>query len=105
MTLQRSYRDMLGEEWVIESIKTQKVEVAFTPGSAGQQSIQQIVIPRFTVRDRTLAVAISEESLTIETTAYRHYPDFRAVLRGCIRRRRSVPTPRRCSAHRNAIHR
>lgn len=80
MTLQRSCRDMLGEGWVIESIKTQKVEVALGPEGTGQQTIQQIVIPRFTVRNRTLAVAISEESLTIETTAYRHYPDFREVL-------------------------
>jgi uncharacterized protein (TIGR04255 family) len=80
MTLQRSFRDMLGEGWVIESIKTQTVEVAFGPGAAGQQNVQQVVLPRFTVRDRTLAVALSEESLTVETTKYRHYPDFRAVL-------------------------
>lgn len=79
MTLQRSFRDMLGDGWVIESIKAQRVDVAFAPAGGGQ-SVRQIVMPRFTVRNRTLAVAISEESLTIETTAYRHYPDFRAVL-------------------------
>jgi len=80
MTLQRSYRDMLGEGWVIESIKTKKVDVVLGLDGTSQQTVQQIVIPRFTMRNRTVAVAISDESVTIETTAYRHYPDFRTVL-------------------------
>lgn len=80
MPLQRSLRDLLGENWVIESHKVQQFGVALGPGAAGQQTFQEVVVPRFTVRDRTLAVALTGTSLTVETTAYRHYLEFRAVL-------------------------
>ncbi len=80
MAVQRSFRDLLGEGWVIESHKVQQIEAAFGPGSPGTQTIQTKVVPRFTVRDRTLSVAITDTSLTVETTRYRHYLDFRAVL-------------------------
>jgi uncharacterized protein (TIGR04255 family) len=36
------------------------------------------------VRDRTLAVAITEESLTIEATRYRHYPEFRETVASAV---------------------
>lgn len=78
---QRSFRDLLGETWVIESQKAQTLEVEFGRSGQTQQHLQERVVPRFTVRDRTLAVAVTEESLTVETTDYRHYPDFRAVLK------------------------
>jgi uncharacterized protein (TIGR04255 family) len=80
ITLQRSFRDLLGEGWVIESHKVQQLDVAFGPGAPGSQTVRETVVPRFTVRDRTLSVAITDASLTIETTKYRHYLDFRAVL-------------------------
>jgi len=80
MPLQRSFRDRLGDDWVIESHKIQQIEVAFGPGAPGGQTVQQTVVPRFTLRDRTLAVALTDSSLTVETTDYRHYLDFRAVL-------------------------
>jgi uncharacterized protein (TIGR04255 family) len=79
MPLQRSFRDLLGTDWVIESQRVQQLD-AFGPGGAGHQSVQQIVVPRFTLRDRTLAVAVTEGSLTVETTSYRHYGEFRGVL-------------------------
>ena len=80
MPVQRSFRDLLGDDWVIESHKVQQFEVAFGPGGPGGQTVQQTVVPRFTLRDRTLAVALTDSSLTVETTSYRHYLDFRAVL-------------------------
>jgi uncharacterized protein (TIGR04255 family) len=80
MPVQRAFRDKLGADWVIESFKTQKFDFAFGPVGQGQQSAQQVVVPRFTVRDRTTAVAISDESLTVETTSYRHYHQFREML-------------------------
>jgi uncharacterized protein (TIGR04255 family) len=80
MTVQRAFRDLLGEGWVIESHKVQQFEVALGPGVPGGQSVQRIVVPTFTVRDRTLSVALTDSSLTVETTNYRHYLDFRAVL-------------------------
>jgi uncharacterized protein (TIGR04255 family) len=80
MPLQRSFRDLLGEGWVIESHKIQQIEFAIGPGAPGAQAVQQTVVPRFTVRDRTLSVALTDSSLTVETTKYQHYLDFRAVL-------------------------
>ncbi|MGO8683676.1 MAG: TIGR04255 family protein [Thermoleophilia bacterium] len=80
MPLQRSFRDLLGDEWVIESHKIQQFEVALGPGAPGAQAVQETVVPRFTMRDRTLAVALTDSGVTVETTNYRHYPDFRTVL-------------------------
>lgn len=80
MPMQRAFREQLGSEWVIESQKVQQFDVAFAPGTPGSPSVRELVVPRFTVRDRTLSVAIAGASLTIETTNYRHYLDFRSVL-------------------------
>jgi uncharacterized protein (TIGR04255 family) len=84
MAAQRSLRDRLGDEWVIESLKTQRVQVEFDQAGSSKQHIDTEVVPRFTVRDRTLAVAVPQGSITIETTSYRRYPDFRAVLEGAF---------------------
>ncbi len=84
VTLQRAFRDLLGPHWVLESRKTQKVEIALGPGGAIAQPAQSQIVSRFTVRDRTRAVAITDESVTIETTAYTHYPVFRATLEKAI---------------------
>ncbi|NLG66008.1 MAG: TIGR04255 family protein [Actinobacteria bacterium] len=81
MPLQRSFRDLLGKDWVIESQRMPHLDVAFGLGGAGSQSVQQVVVPRFTLRDRTLAVAVTDASLTVETTNYCHYGEFRGVLR------------------------
>jgi len=80
MPAQRTFRDLLGEEWVIESMKMQSVEVQFGTRGEGQQRVQEHVVPRYTIRDRTLAVAVTDTTLTVETTSYRHYPQFREVL-------------------------
>ena len=80
MALQRSFRDRLGEDWVIESMQTQQISFAFGPEGPAEQQIKSVTVPRFTVRDRTLSIAITQESLTIETTNYLHYPQFRKVL-------------------------
>ncbi len=80
MNLQRSFRDLLGEGWVIESQKVQQVTLAVNTAGAVPQAMPMLTIPRFTVRDRTLAVAITEESMTIEATRYRHYPEFREIV-------------------------
>lgn len=80
ITLQRSFRDVLGESWVIETSKVQQLSVSIGPAGAVPQALPPVTIPRFTVRDRTLAVALTEESMTIEATQYRHYPDFRQIV-------------------------
>jgi uncharacterized protein (TIGR04255 family) len=85
MPLQRSFRDILGEAWVIEAFKVPQISLAVTPtGTASPQTMQSVTIPRFTVRDRTLAVAVTEDSMTIETTRYRHYPEFRETIERAV---------------------
>jgi uncharacterized protein (TIGR04255 family) len=78
--LQRSFRNLLGDGWVTEPVRTQQLSIALGPGGAMPHATPPVTIPRFTVRDRTLAVALTEESLTIEATRYRHYPDFRKIV-------------------------
>jgi uncharacterized protein (TIGR04255 family) len=80
MPAQKAFRDLLGDEWVIESMKMHSVELQFGAQGAGQQRVQEQVVPRFTIRDRTLAVAATDTTLTVETTSYQHYPQFREVL-------------------------
>lgn len=80
MALQRSFRDLLGESWVIETSKVQQFSVAISPAGAVPHVPPPVTIPRFTVRNRTLAVALTEDSMTIETTQYRHYLDFRETV-------------------------
>lgn len=83
---QKAFRDVLGSDWVIESMKIQNVQIQIGIPGSGQQHVQQEamprfeVVPRFTVRDRTLAVVATDTSLTVETTNYQHYPQFRKVL-------------------------
>ncbi|MDA8356621.1 MAG: TIGR04255 family protein [Actinomycetota bacterium] len=84
MNLQRSFRDLLGEGWVIQSQKVQQMTVAVSAAGAVPQAMPMLTIPRFTVRDRTLAVAITEESVTIEATRYRHYPTFRETVESAV---------------------
>jgi hypothetical protein len=51
---QRAFRDLLGDDWVIESHRMQQFDVAFGPGGSGSQNVQQVVVPRFTVRCVTI---------------------------------------------------
>lgn len=49
----------------------QEQRVVLQPGAAPSQQIQQV--PRFLTRDRTMAVAVTAESVVIETTRYRGF--------------------------------
>ena len=44
------------------------------------QAFDPVVVPRFTVRDRTVAIAVTPQALTVEATRYEHYPTFRGVV-------------------------
>jgi uncharacterized protein (TIGR04255 family) len=79
--VRRSFRDLLGEEWVLESQTVHQLAFTIGPGGAVPQTAAPITIPRFSLRDRTLAVAVTEQSMTVETTRYRHYPTFREVVK------------------------
>lgn len=92
--LQRAFRSQLGEGWVIEQLKTQRVALMMGPGGAGgAQTAEPVVVPRFTVRDRTVAVAITPGALTIEATRYEHYPSFRTVIEQALEAADKVLTP------------
>lgn len=93
MTLLRIFRDALGDEWVIETRKMQQASVTIGPAGMVPQALTSVSVPRFTVRDRTLAVALTEDSMTIETTRYHHYPTFRSVLAKAAAAAAEVLTP------------
>ena len=86
MNLRRSFRDLLGKDWVLES-QAPPFQLAHAIGPRGAlpaQTAPTASIPRFTVRDRTMAVAITEQSMTIEATRYRHYPTFREIVERAV---------------------
>jgi uncharacterized protein (TIGR04255 family) len=93
MTVQRAFRDVLGEGWVIQSSRVQPVSLTIGPGGAVPQAMPPITVQSFTVRDRTMAVALTEESITVQTTRYRHYPDFRETLSRAVQAAASVLAP------------
>lgn len=79
---QRQIRDLLGDhDWVIEGAVQQEFELAVEPGGSVTQTVRTTPTPRFTVRDRTLAVTAAPTSLRIETTRYDEYNNFRKLLR------------------------
>jgi len=78
--VQRAIRDRLGSGWVIEGGTQQTVEFAVGPGAASAPNIRTEDMTRITVRDRTRAVTVRPESLTVEATTYNGYADFRALL-------------------------
>lgn len=84
MNIRRSFRDLLGEEWVLDSQTVQQFAITLGPGGALPQPAPTLTIPRFTVRDRTLAVAVTDQSMTVEATRYKHYPTFREVVRRAV---------------------
>jgi uncharacterized protein (TIGR04255 family) len=84
--VQRAFRDVLGEDWVIDQILQQQLAFGLNAGpSALGPSIRQTGFPRFTVRDRTTAVGLTSNSVTIETTDYRGWLTFRSVLELALR--------------------
>jgi uncharacterized protein (TIGR04255 family) len=89
---QRAFRDLLGPGWVIETQRVQRVSIQMSPG-APPSDIQHAVIPRFTVRDRTVAVALSSESLTIETTRYANFAAFRPAISSALQAAAKVLAP------------
>jgi uncharacterized protein (TIGR04255 family) len=98
--IQRAFQEVLGEEWITEQIP--QPTLSFNVGGAmsmvpalmgGQGNFPPGVILRLTVRDRTMAVAITGGSLTVETTHYGHWPQFRSILESMIRATTEVLRP------------
>lgn len=92
---QRSFRDMLGDNWVTQPVNAPQMSLAFGVSGAQpiQQPLQSFSLPRFTVRDRTLAVTITDSGVIIEATRYRHYWDFRELLAKAVTAAAKVLSP------------
>ena len=78
--IQRQLSDRLGEEWVIEAGKQQKMELAFGAGGFGTPNVNVENINRITIRDRTQVVTLRADALTVEVTRYSGYLAFRSLL-------------------------
>lgn len=78
--LQRAFKERLGDGWVMQSSTVNELALSIGPAGAVSQSPTRRTIPTFLVRDRTLAVAVTPESMTIETTRYSDYTAFRRVI-------------------------
>ncbi len=83
--VQRAFRDVLGDEWVIEQLTQQELTLGINIGGPPSQTVRAVNIPRFTVRDRTSAVVLTTNSMTIETTRYGSWPGFRSVIERALR--------------------
>lgn len=89
---QRAFRDLLGSDWVIETQRFARLNVEIGP--AGTPSdMKNVIVPRFTVRDRTVAVAISPESITVETTRFTSYETYRPVIASALNAASKVLAP------------
>jgi uncharacterized protein (TIGR04255 family) len=80
VSLQRAFRDRLVAhgDWIIEAQQVRKVEVEF--GSNLTQSVQTQIVPRLVTRDRTMSVSLPPGAITIETTRYDGYDEFRGLV-------------------------
>lgn len=91
--VQRAFRDVLGDQWVIEQLTQQEVTVGINIGGPTSQTVRGVNIPRFTVRDRTTAVVLTTNSVTVETTRYCGWPDFRSVIERALRATEALVKP------------
>ena len=98
--VQRALGEVLGDEWVVDQVQQPSITVnlggAMAPvptliGGAG--GFPSGAILRFSVRDRTTAVAMTAGSVTVETTRYGNWPQFRSVLEKAVRTTEKVLRP------------
>jgi uncharacterized protein (TIGR04255 family) len=87
---QRALGEVLGEGWVVEQIQQPGITISLggipaTPAlTAGPGGFPPGAILRFAARDRTTAVALTAGSVTVETTRYENWPQFRLVLEKAV---------------------
>lgn len=91
--VQRAIRDRLGADWVIEGAKQQTLEFAFGSGGAQAPNLKVEDLSRITSRDRTQAVTLRPESLSIEATSYNGYASFRELIAAAFEAVEQVVSP------------
>jgi uncharacterized protein (TIGR04255 family) len=89
--VQHAFRESLGSDWINEQIQQPTLTVnvngpqPFLPGVVGGLGgFAPGAILRFTVRDRSTAVSVTGGSVTVETTQYGNWPQFRSILKQAI---------------------
>lgn len=96
-SVQRALGEVLGGDWVPEQVQQSGVTVNLGP-AAPMQTIfgpgnPANAILRFSVRDRTTAVALTAGSVTVETTRYGNWPQFRGILQKAVETTEKVLRP------------
>lgn len=87
---QRALGELLGEGWVVEQVQQPGISIKVAGGQAvpalttGMGGFHPGAILRFAARDRTTAVALTAGSVTVETTRYGNWPQFRLVLEKAV---------------------
>lgn len=76
----RAVRDRLGTDWVLVDHKHETVEVVLGPGGTKPPGIKVEDVTTMTLRDRTHAVTVRPEGVSVEATRYGGYPAFRSLL-------------------------
>ncbi len=84
VNLWRAFREVLGQDWVIETRKVQSQVVSFNASGPFLESQPTTTVPKFTIRDRTMAIALTGNSVTVEATEYHHYPQFREIIEAAV---------------------
>jgi uncharacterized protein (TIGR04255 family) len=86
--VQRAIGDVLGDEWVPEPV----VQTGLALNLSGPQPLMpqppnfpNSTILRFADRERGSAVALTAGSVSVETTRYRNWPQFRSTLEVAVR--------------------
>lgn len=93
-SVQPALHEVLGDdEWISEQVLQPTLNVNL--GGAGPLASGAVLgsggvpppgtILRFALRDRTMAVALTSASVTVETTRYQNWPQFRTILEKAIR--------------------
>lgn len=78
--LQRAVGEVLGDDWFFEPLPTPRLSVNMFGAGPIEASSTGPTILRFADRDRGSAVAFTSASLSIETTRYGNWPQFRSML-------------------------
>ncbi|MCA1601249.1 MAG: TIGR04255 family protein [Acidobacteria bacterium] len=82
--VQRALRDVLGGDWVLEGVKQETMQIAVGASGVLPQAVKVENLTRLTIRDRTQAITVRPDSVTIEAARYPGYREFREVLRAAF---------------------
>lgn len=89
----RAIRDVVGNDWVLEIAKQHLTELSMVNGALTAPNATIENITRITTRDRTQAVTVRADSLTIEVTRYDGYQKFRSLLESALKAVEAVLGP------------